>query len=245
MSKSSRLLKKLWRRATRGKGGGFKYHYQKAEHHRRVDGQKNPTEPWEDIVKLADLRPDDVVLDMGCAEGLISMQVAKHVRHVDGVEIMADRAQEGNRLAAERGIKNATFKSGSVIDYPVAPMSYDVTLFLAVMDKVIDDGPAVGLRELEKLLNATRRQIVVRYNVQRIPHDRAISLQDVLAKMNECGFDAICFAKHSLPNIILGHRRGTDARARTVPPFVLVPAESMHKHPCIGDARVGGYGEFS
>jgi hypothetical protein len=95
------------------------------------------------------------------------------------------------------------------------------------------------------MLAATRRQIIIRYNLQRSPRERTIPLRVLLEKMDECGFDAVCFGRHTLGNLIVGNRRGTDARCGTVPPFVLVPSESMRSHPCIGDARIGTYDDFS
>lgn len=218
------------------------YHYQKVE--RALGNVKDPPKPWQSILLVADLRPTDRVLDMGCAEGLISLEVAKHVAHVDGVEIDPARVQEAGRIAAQRNVANASFAAGSVVDYPLEPLKYDLTLLLNVLDKVDGSGRVVGLLELQRMLAATRRQIIVRYSVQRSPHDRSIPLPKVLSTMDEFGFDGICFGKHTFNNMIVGNRRGTDARLRAVPPFVVLPTESMRGHPCIGDARIGTYDEF-
>ena len=242
------LLQSLRKRSKRvfrvGKWGHrpATFHYQKVA--RAFRNAKELPKPWQSILLVADLRPTDRVLDMGCAEGLISLEVAKHVAHVDGVEIDPVRVQEASRLAAQRNIANVSFAAGSVVDHPLEPLSYDVTLLLNVLDKVDETGRVVGIPELQRMLAATRRQIIIRYNVQRSPHDRSIPLSALFARMDELGFDGICFGKHTFNNLIVGNRRGTDARLRAIPPFVVLPAESMRAHPCIGDAQIGTYDDF-
>jgi SAM-dependent methyltransferase len=246
MTKTVPSLKAIWRRVVRlGRRKGIKYHYEKIQKENEDDGGETLLSSSDDVISICDLRPSDVVLDMGCAEGLVSMELAKYVRRIEGVEIVGHRVEEARRIAAARGITNISFSQGSVIDCTLQPLSYDVTLFLAVLDKVIGTGSAVGLRELEKLLAATRRQIIIRYNVQKSPSERSIPLQSLLDTMDASGFDALCFGRHTMGNLIVGNRRGTDVRCRMVPPFVLVPAASMRDHPCIRDAKIGSYDSFA
>lgn len=226
-----------------GGSKGYRFHYQK------VDALAPIFQPesWREILLVADLRPTDQVLDMGCAEGLVSMEVAQHVAHVDGVEIDPRRVEEARRLAKQRKLDNISFAAGSVVDYPLKPRSYDVMLLLAVLGKKTETG-YVGVKELERLLGATRRQIIIRLGVQKPSMvKRSITLPEILAKMDECGFDGICFARR-IPsgNLIVGNRRGTDARLGTVPPFVLVPTEDLQKtHPCLRSATIGSLRDFS
>jgi hypothetical protein len=76
-------------------------------------------------------------------------------------------------LAAERGIQNATFEVASVIDYPVDPLSYDMTLFSGVWG-----APGVGLNVVDRLLKMTRRQLVARIQLVQHP-ERALQIHDV------------------------------------------------------------------
>jgi SAM-dependent methyltransferase len=211
---------------------------------------------WRDAAQIADFRSTDSVLDVGCAEGLITFEVARHVAHVDGIDVMPHRAERAQRAATERKITNVCISAGSLTGYPLEPLSYDVVLALSVIGKTAlvvrgskaveaDDGGRIGVDELKRLLRATRRQIILRANVQ--DYDRSnIMLQEIVAAMNECDFDAICFSRtRRLGNLIAGNRRGADARLRTVPPLVLVPTENMRDHPCLHGAHIGSYADFA
>jgi SAM-dependent methyltransferase len=113
------------------------------------------------------------VLDVGCAEGRITLHLATLVEPVHGIDKSAIRISEAQRLAAERGIQNATFEVASVIDYPVDPLSYDMTLFSGVWG-----APGVGLNVLDRLLKMTRRQLVARIQLVQHP-ERALQIHDV------------------------------------------------------------------
>jgi SAM-dependent methyltransferase len=211
---------------------------------------------WFDIMQIVDLRATDRVLDVGCAEGLIAFEIAKHVAHVDGIDVMPHRVERARQEAIERKVPNVSFVHGSITQHRLEPMSYDVVLALSVIGKgvmVVQDSKVIsmpkkvrsGFDELACLLAATRRQIILRVNVQEYKPS-FISLHDILQKMNECGFDGVCFSRsRKLANVIVGNRRGTDARLLTVPPLVLVPAEDMRDYPCLRDARIGSPEDFA
>ncbi len=158
-----------------GKGKQHKFHYEKISG--RLRDQKTP---WQDVLLAADLRPNDRALDMGCAEGHVSLEVAKFVDHVDGIEIDPARVNEANRIAAERGCQNVSFSVGSITDFALQPDAYDVSLLLHVLGKPTNSG-FIGLAELQRMLVATKRQIIIRLDIQaRSTVLRSISLHGIL-----------------------------------------------------------------
>jgi SAM-dependent methyltransferase len=214
----------------------------------RFDGSENSVaKRWEEIQRIADLRPTDEVIDLGCAEGLVTLEVARVVSHIHGVEITPKRVAEAKRVAAERGIGNATFEVAAAQDYELAPLSYDVSIFMALWGKPA--GPkdehgvptrTIGEPEIEKLLRATRRQAVLRINVQSTAGVEG-RLAGILELCDRNDFDAICFSRplhegrYLRGNMIIANRRGTDARVGELPPLVLVPT-SMIDNPILGRA---------
>lgn len=77
------------------------------------------------------------ILDVGCAEGLISMEFATRgeALQVDAFEIVEGHVTLGNYLLAERGIGNVLLKRDDANTFtPVR--SYDIVLMLAVLHKL-------------------------------------------------------------------------------------------------------------
>jgi len=59
--------------------------------------------------EAADLRPEDILLDLYCGTGTIGLSMAHRVRQLIGVEIVAPAVEDAKRNAAANGIHNARF----------------------------------------------------------------------------------------------------------------------------------------
>ena len=64
---------------------------------------------------FADLRPDDLVYDLYCGAGTISLFVAGHARHVVGVELVKEAVDNARANAAANGVENITFVTGDML----------------------------------------------------------------------------------------------------------------------------------
>jgi SAM-dependent methyltransferase len=196
---------------------------------------------WSDLGRIADLRADDQVLDIGCAEGLIALEVATRVARVDAFDVSETRVTEARRLAAERGITNVRFDVGSVDTYLFSPLSYDVTLFLAVYGKRLDVERTVGPEHLARVLDTTTRQLLMRVGVQNDTR-REARLGEILDVCDDRGFDALCFSRTrrgefaSPNNLLVANRRGSDARSGQLPMLALVPTAHLADHPVVTSA---------
>lgn len=192
-------------------------------------------ERWCDIEQLADFRPQDEVLDLGCAEGLISLEIATKVRLVRGIEISELRVNAARKHAEQRGINNTYFEVGSIMDLSLEPDSYDIVLLLAVYG-ALPEGERIGM--LESALRAARRQVFIRLNIEQNPANSHL-LYEIFECLDRCGFEAICLpmTKPNVSNLIVGNRRNSDARISYVPPMILMPTELMISHPVIQSAE--------
>jgi len=65
---------------------------------------------------LAGLRKTDLLLDLYCGTGAIGLSMAKDVREVIGIEIVADAIECAKQNAALSGIENASFFVGDAAD---------------------------------------------------------------------------------------------------------------------------------
>jgi SAM-dependent methyltransferase len=181
----------------------------------RTAGKGRPPRRALALIRVGDLRPTDHVLDVGCADGEVALEVAGLVEHVHGIDIRPDRAQRAVERAAERGIGNAGFEVSSIQDYPLQPDSWDVTLFMRVWGK---GSPASHVQdaELERVLRATRRQAIVQAGKRRAER----RLHRIFAIFDEQGFDAAWFVEL---NLIVANRRGAGARIGALPERVAIP----------------------
>jgi SAM-dependent methyltransferase len=190
---------------------------------------------YAEVRRLMDLRPTDRVLDVGCAEGWMTLELAKEVGHAHGFDTVEVRIAEAQRLAAEQGIEKATFEVASVIGYPIEPLSYDVTLFSSVWGRQTASQD-VGTQELEALLQGTRRELVARINVMDYPG----RLEEILEVCDGAGFDALSFPG----KLIVAVRRGVDARIPELPRYTIVPTSHLGEHAVARAAeRIGSAGD--
>lgn len=107
---------------------------------------------------IAELRPGQTVLDVGCGPGTITADIAAlvapgRVTAVDTSTGVLDRAAEA---AAERGVDNVAFTTADVhcLDFP--DDSFDVVHAHQVLQHVGD--PVQALREMRRVCRPGRRR---------------------------------------------------------------------------------------
>ncbi len=103
---------------------------------------------------LIDRVEGKTVLDVGCAEGLIALQLFDEgASAVHGLEVVADHLVVGNKLRGDRAV---TFEHADANTYkPVR--DYDIVLMLAVLQKLRD--PSAACR---RFASAARELVVIR-----------------------------------------------------------------------------------
>ena len=115
------------------------------------------------------LLPAYRVLDIGCAEGLISMEIAPWVSEVLGLDIRPQRIQAARKLAQQRQIHNVRYEVASLFDITLTPLSYDVVLFLGVYHQLPEDSRLDALR---MIFDASSHQVAIRTRIHRDPRVR-------------------------------------------------------------------------
>lgn len=135
----------------------------RGEYERVLTDQMKGLRPAIDEVRAAKLKGRPLtVLDVGCAEGLIGMELAKAgAIHVHGVELVPERVADANRL---RGSLPCSYEIGNVATYnPRKP--YDVLLALSILHKL--PNPTAALYRL--VHSFCQRMVVIRLPPGRGP----------------------------------------------------------------------------
>ncbi|PAP76586.1 23S rRNA (uracil(1939)-C(5))-methyltransferase RlmD [Rubrivirga marina] len=66
--------------------------------------------------EFANLQPDDVVYDLYCGAGTISLFVADQVKRVVGVELVEEAVENARASAEANGVANCTFVAGDMLE---------------------------------------------------------------------------------------------------------------------------------
>jgi arsenite methyltransferase len=107
---------------------------------------------------LADLRPGEVVLDLGSGAGLDVLLSAKRVApggHAYGVDMTDEMLAVARANQANAGIGNATFLKGTIESVPLPDASVDVLISNCVINLAADKGAV--LREAFRVLRPEGR----------------------------------------------------------------------------------------
>src|SRR6266581_6092304 len=95
---------------------------------------------------LADLRPGEVVLDLGSGAGLDVLLSARRVApggHAYGVDMTDEMLELANRNREIAGVTNATFLKGSIENVPLPDASVDVVISNCVINLAEDKAAVI------------------------------------------------------------------------------------------------------
>jgi 2-polyprenyl-3-methyl-5-hydroxy-6-metoxy-1,4-benzoquinol methylase len=89
------------------------------------------------------LHANDIVLDYGCATGIIANEIAGHVKAVHGIDISSRMVEIASEKAAERQIENVAFAQTTIFDKRYESESFDVILAFNILHLLEDMQKAV------------------------------------------------------------------------------------------------------
>jgi SAM-dependent methyltransferase len=114
--------------------------------------------PWHDWY-VDHLRPTDVAIDVGCANGAHTVVAARHCRRIYGFDYDPRHLAVARRSAESRRLANAHFFAWDVTGrFPFADASIDAALFLDVIEHL--HPRAAVLREIARVLRPDGRLLV-------------------------------------------------------------------------------------
>ena len=115
------------------------------------EGNVDFAERWNDLKSLVDINAGDTVLDVGCAEGLISIELAKKFKKVFAFDIEPYRIHKAKENAA--GVDNIEFSTESYTSYEY--QNYDQVFCLGVYHKIKSNKRQKALSDMFKKCRST------------------------------------------------------------------------------------------
>ncbi len=103
------------------------------------------------------LRPDDLVLEIGCGTGTTALHHAPRVNHILATDISAKMIDIARQKGRSAGIENVRFEVSSIESLDTAPNQYDVILAHSILH-LVEDVPKT-LRQLHRMLKPGGRLI--------------------------------------------------------------------------------------
>ena len=132
-----------------------------------------PTQTLDALQGVFGLTEDDVVLDIGCGTGQLTVPFAERVRAVVGLDPEPDMLRLARAAAAEHDVRNASWALGADTDVPaLRPLLGDGGLGAAVI------GQAVHWMQHDELFRTLRRMVRTEGGVAVLANGTPLWLQD-------------------------------------------------------------------
>src|SRR5271166_6497050 len=190
----------------------------------------------EKLVSIVAPRPDARVLEIATGPGHVAMAFAKVAREVIGVDLTEAPLKIAERMRAERGLNNVTFRIGDVeARLPFGDNEFDVVVCRFAVHHFED--PAIVIAEMarvcrvegivavEDLISSEHPERAEYYNrferLRDTSHTRALALSELVKTMASAGLEITRFESSALKNpvepwFVSGHTppdRAAEARA--------------------------------
>lgn len=150
------------------------------------------------IIKLAQIKPGDKVLELGCGPGNLSRAIKKQVGpigEVTGLDGAPEMIELARRKAAQREVE-VDFQVGLIEALPFAEQSFDVVLSRLVIHHLPGDLKRKGFAEMKRVLKPGGICLVADFEPGKLGFlsPRAMTHVDVrtyIPLMEQAGFNRI------------------------------------------------------
>ena len=94
---------------------------------------------FDEIARMADLRPDDTVLDIGCGSGQQTLLLGRKCKRVIGIDLLASGINTAKDLARASGLsKKVEFICGDILDADFPDGSFNKIVSFCVIEHIPD-----------------------------------------------------------------------------------------------------------
>jgi ubiquinone/menaquinone biosynthesis C-methylase UbiE len=123
----------------------------------------------EQTIELAELRPGERALEVGCGTGEVAQRARVRVGaggYVSGIDPSADMIAQAQRKAVRAGL-DLDYRVGAIEALPYGDASFDVVLSSLMMHHLPDALKSAGLAEVRRVLKPGGRLLIVDFKRPR------------------------------------------------------------------------------
>lgn len=133
------------------------------------------------ILDAAALAGDDVVVDIGCGTGLVTLPAAGRSRTAIGIDASETMLERLRAHAADQGLANIRLIHGDMRRLPLPDASVDVVVSCYAFHHLSDDGKELAAAEAFRVLRPGGRFVTIdmMFRLSLAPRDRGIVLSKV------------------------------------------------------------------
>jgi ubiquinone/menaquinone biosynthesis C-methylase UbiE len=111
------------------------------------------------VIRLAEPRKTDAMLDVACGPGVLVCGFAPQVRHAAGIDLTPAMLDQARSLQSSEGLENISWVQGDVTPLPFLESSFDIVACRFAFHHFLD--PLAVLREMRRVCRSGARLIVV------------------------------------------------------------------------------------
>lgn len=112
------------------------------------------------IIKLANVKPTDTVVDIGCGTGKLSLILASIVRKVIAVDISNKMLEKARKEAEKNDIYNIEFRKANCMNLPMRESSINIVVSNLVLHHLTDEEKTIALKEFYRILKPKGKIII-------------------------------------------------------------------------------------
>ena len=160
----------------------------------------------ETTVSLAQVKPGDSVLEVGCGTGTLTLAAKRQVGpsgKVFGIDVIPGMIELSQRKAAQAN-EDITFQLGSIDDIPFSENQFDVVMCSFMIFHMSEKTRRKGIAEIYRVLKPKGRLLVLDLALPAPPVQRAIAqrlfggmlqhdLRELIPLMEASGFSNVEF----------------------------------------------------
>jgi ubiquinone/menaquinone biosynthesis C-methylase UbiE len=158
------------------------------------------------LIEMAQIGPEDTVLDVACGPGLVACRLAEVAHHVAGIDLTPAMIEQARARQRASGLTNLTWLVGDAVPLPFSDATYSAVVtrysfhhFLdpkAVLDERVRVCQPGGRVAVIDVFTSSREQSEAYNNVEKLrdpSHVRALSQEELVG-----------MCRHRLRNVLTG-----------------------------------------